>query len=108
MSVCPNQRHSYTYPAHGCPCTVKPVTNDHPFGPEKAVRSLVAGGPLVRGLHRTTIIMNVRPSVPGKVVCSTRLVASHDGLYSLATGFIVSVLYVVTMSSRAICAPRPA
>ena len=25
--------------------------------------------------------MNVRPSVPGEVVCSTRLVASYGGLY---------------------------
>ena len=35
---------------------------------------------LVSGLHRTTIIMNLRPSVPGGVVFSMRLVASHGGL----------------------------
>ena len=62
--------------------TVKPVTNDHPLGPEKAVFS--DRWSLVRGLHRTTIIViktvDVRPSVPGEVVCSTRLVASHAGL----------------------------
>ena len=59
---------------------VKPVTNDHPLGPEKAVFS--GRWSLVRGSHRTTIIiiMNVRPSVPGEVVCSSRLVASHGGL----------------------------
>ena len=57
--------------------TVKPVTDDHPLGPEKAVFS--GRWSLVRGLHHTTI-MNVTPSVPGKVVCSTRLVASHGGL----------------------------
>ena len=55
------------------------MTNDHPLGPEKAVFS----GRWSLGLHSTTtIIMNVRPYmyVPGEVVCSTRLVASHGGL----------------------------
>ena len=49
----------------------KPVTNDPPpLGPEKAVFS--GRWSLVRGLRRTTIIiiMNVRPCVPGDVVCS--------------------------------------
>ena len=36
------------------PGTVKPVTNDHPLGPEKAV--FIGRWSLVRGLHRTTII----------------------------------------------------
>ena len=34
---------------------VKPVTNNHPLGPEKAVFS--GRWSLVRGLHRTTIII---------------------------------------------------
>ena len=59
-------------------CAVKPVTNDHPLGPEKAVFS--GKWSLGRGLHRIPIIMNVRPSVPCEVVFSTRLVASHGGL----------------------------
>ena len=56
--------------------TVKPVTNGQPLGPEKAVFS--GRWSSVRGLHRT--IMNVRPSMPGEVVFSTRLVASHGDL----------------------------
>ena len=62
--------------------TVKPVTNDHPLGQEKAVFS--DRWSLVRGLHCTTsqpcVYMNVRLSVPGEVVFSTRLVTSHGGL----------------------------
>ena len=56
------------------------MTKDHPLGPERAVFS--GRRSLVKGLHCTTviIIMNVRPSVPGEVVFSTRLVASHGGL----------------------------
>ena len=56
--------------------TVKSVTNDHPLGPEKAVFS--GRWSLVRGLQCTT--MNARPSMPGEVVFSTRLVASDGGL----------------------------
>ena len=48
------------------------VTNDHhPLRSEKAVFS--GRWSLVRGLY-------VRRPMPGKVVCSTRLVASHGGL----------------------------
>ena len=59
-------------------CTVKPVTNDHPLGPEKAVFS--GRWSLVRGFHRATILlfMNVRPSVPGEVVCTTVKAVTKD------------------------------
>ena len=63
----------------GSHSNVKPVTNVHPLGPEKAVFS--GRWSLARGLHRKTInYMNVRPSVSGEVVCSTRLLASYGGL----------------------------
>ena len=75
--------------------TVRPVTNDHPLGLEKAVFS--GRWSLVRGLHRTTIYMNVRPSVPGKVVCSSRLVASHGGLYLQVLVLLYSLYAVWTV-----------
>ena len=58
--------------------TVHPVTNDQPLGPENAVFS--GRWSLVRGLQRKTIIVDMRLVMPGEVVCSTRLVASHGGL----------------------------
>ena len=40
----------------------------------------MAGGPYLQ-VYTAQPYVNVRPSVHGKVVCSTRLVASHGGLY---------------------------
>ena len=83
-STCAHTTHAWLSQSNsgqkGSVATAKPVTNDHLLGPEKAV-SVSGRWSLVRGLHPTTIIMNVIPSVPGEVVCShTRLVARHGGL----------------------------